>query len=107
MLIRPEQIRMLPGDRIGVANGSAVVATVIEHVYYGSDTVVRLSLRSPSGTIVTVRASGQEVPSAGETVELSVRGEVVIFPAPASHDPYVAPGDLSNPPTSELEAGHL
>jgi iron(III) transport system ATP-binding protein len=105
VLIRPEQIRIAPDDGTDLESAGAITATVIEHVYYGADTLVRLSLRSPSGTIVTARVSGQEVPSAGQSIELTVVGVVVVFPARAPNGANALPADPSNPPPSELEAG--
>jgi iron(III) transport system ATP-binding protein len=82
VLVRPEQIRLSPASGNGAGAGEpAVAARVLEHVYYGADSVVRLSLEGAEGATVKARASGQELPGAGERVALSVNGPVVVFPA--------------------------
>jgi iron(III) transport system ATP-binding protein len=82
VLIRPEQVRMrAAGASAGEDESGAVRATVLEHAFYGADTVVRLSLESPSETIVKARASGVEIPATGRAVELTVEGPVLAFPA--------------------------
>jgi iron(III) transport system ATP-binding protein len=85
VLIRPEQIVMSEthGADESAPGGAeeGVWARVLEHVYFGADTVVRLSLEEPSGRIVKARASGQEMPMKGSRVKLTVAGPVVVFPA--------------------------
>ncbi len=84
VLIRPEQIEM---TRCAVNGASPpdgrVLARVMEHAYYGADTVVTLSLQGTGETVVKARASGQEIPAAGEVLELAVLGPVVVFPTRA------------------------
>jgi iron(III) transport system ATP-binding protein len=77
VMIRPEQIHLtLPGG----ANGAGITARVIDHAYYGPDTVVRLSLDGSPQMIVRARTFDHEIPGAGEHVELTVLGPVVVFP---------------------------
>jgi iron(III) transport system ATP-binding protein len=75
VMIRPEQIQLVPD-----ANGDAVMAMVLEHIYYGPDTVVRLALRGPTPPIVKARTFDHEIPPVGALVALAVRGPVVVFP---------------------------
>jgi iron(III) transport system ATP-binding protein len=86
VLIRPEQIHLRPGEDSCASDGATIAAKgrVIEHVYYGADTVVRLSLESPPGRIVKARVSGQEIPTSGRDLELTVLGPVVVFPTRAT-----------------------
>jgi iron(III) transport system ATP-binding protein len=79
VMVRPEQIRMTTLS--GTATG-AVRAHVIDHAYFGPDTVTRLTLEGSPQILVKARSFDQEVPAIGETVELSVVGPVVAFPAP-------------------------
>jgi iron(III) transport system ATP-binding protein len=81
VLIRPEQIHMRALYGSDGGGQGAVRATVLEHAFYGADTVVRLSLESPPGTIVKARASGVEIPETGRSVDLTVDGPVLVFPA--------------------------
>ncbi len=80
VMIRPEQIHLARPSGAGSANGHAVVARVVDHTYYGPDTVVRVSLRDPSRMIVNARTFDREIPEVGELVELTVLGPVVVFP---------------------------
>jgi iron(III) transport system ATP-binding protein len=70
VLIRPEQIRFESR-----ADG---IADVVGSTYHGADTVVRLSLQD--GTTVVARTFDQEVPPAGERVQLVVAGTVAVYP---------------------------
>jgi iron(III) transport system ATP-binding protein len=102
-LIRPEQIAVSVGVETGRpraagaraggasaaganddpsagADGRGVRARVTEHVYYGADTVLGVTLEDRSATVVKARVSGQEAPAPGEAVRLDVRGPVVVFP---------------------------
>jgi iron(III) transport system ATP-binding protein len=81
VLVRPEQIRLSRSSANGAgADEGAVAARVLEHVYYGADSVMHLSLEEPAGVTVKARAAGQELPGAGERVVLNVHGSVVVFP---------------------------
>jgi iron(III) transport system ATP-binding protein len=83
VMIRPEQIHMAPRNSANGGNGHGVVATVIDHAYYGPDTVVRLSLGGSPEQIIKARTFDQGVLCVGERVELAVRGPVVVFPPQA------------------------
>jgi iron(III) transport system ATP-binding protein len=99
VLIRPEQIHMTPANGSAAGAVGAARARVIEHVYYGASTVVRLSLERPPGASLKARVSGQELPAPGEAVELAVLGPVVVFPAraaSAAHPSFGAEPDPSS-----------
>jgi iron(III) transport system ATP-binding protein len=83
VMIRPEQIHLARRNSTNGSNGSGVTATVIDHAYYGPDTVVRLSLGGSPEQIVKARTFDQGVPGVGELVELAVLGPVVVFPPQA------------------------
>jgi iron(III) transport system ATP-binding protein len=71
VMIRPEQIRIVPGADI-----EAVVEKV---VFYGHDASVML--RSTLGShSVQIRVAGHAHPQVGDTVRLAVEGEVVAYP---------------------------
>jgi iron(III) transport system ATP-binding protein len=81
VLVRPEQLRLSRDTGNGVPGGEGIVAArVLEHAYYGAESVLRLALEQAGGTIVKARVSGQELPGAGELVALAVDGPVVVFP---------------------------
>jgi iron(III) transport system ATP-binding protein len=83
VMIRPEQIQ-LRRDSADTGDGEAGVrATVLDDVYYGPETVVRLALESDPSTIVRARTFAREIPAKGERVELLVRGPVVVYPRAA------------------------
>jgi iron(III) transport system ATP-binding protein len=84
VMIRPEQIQLTRHGGAGGsngANGANITAEVIDHVYYGPDTVLRLSIDGAARTIVKARTFDHEVPGVGEVVGLAVLGPVVVFPA--------------------------
>jgi iron(III) transport system ATP-binding protein len=71
VMIRPEQIRLAP---------DGIAAEVVDHVYYGSETVVRLVLADGSRTPIVAKSFDQEVPAAGARVHVVVSGPVAAFP---------------------------
>ncbi len=77
VMIRPEQIRLGAGDSNG---GQGATARVLSHSCYGPDTVVRLAL-GPTATSIDARTFDQDVPAAGELVEVSVVGSAFTYPA--------------------------
>jgi iron(III) transport system ATP-binding protein len=79
VMIRPEQIR-LGASASGGAGGHGVTARVLSHSCYGPDTVVRLAL-GPAATSIEARTFDQDVPIAGELVEVSVVGSAFTYPA--------------------------
>jgi iron(III) transport system ATP-binding protein len=90
VMIRPEQIQLMR-DVCGDGSGEeSVRARVIDQVYYGPDTVIRLALESDPGTVVKTRTFIHNVPAAGEIVGLIVNGPVVVYPPLAQ-----ANGDLA------------
>ncbi len=79
-MLRPEQIQVRPASAPG-AGGHVVRAEVIDRTYHGPDTLLRLTLESPPGTVVTSRTFAQDLPEPGGVVELEVSGPVVAYPA--------------------------
>jgi iron(III) transport system ATP-binding protein len=79
VMIRPEQIHLTRRNGTSDTNGNRVKAKVIDHAYYGAHTVVRLSLDGPSQMILKARTFDPRIPTAGEPVELTILGPVVIF----------------------------
>ncbi len=77
VMIRPEQLELVRRERSD--GGDDVTATVLDHVYYGPDTVVRLSLDGAEETIVKARTFDHQTPLAGERVGLAVLGPVIVF----------------------------
>ena len=103
VLIRPEQIRMSPTLDADATEGQTVTATVLDHIYYGPDTVVTLSVDGPARTVVKARTSDQRAPAPGEEVELAVAGPVVVFPGQAA-DPRLEPlGQVARPLAGDLQ----
>lgn len=81
VMVRPEQVQLV---RNGGAPSNAATATVIDHTYYGAETVLGLRLNGPDTTVIKARILDRELPAVGEAVRLVVSGEVVAFPLPAS-----------------------
>ncbi len=73
VMIRPEQIRVLPMEASGVAAQTESVA------FYGPDATVRL--RVQDDVMLVARMAGHLVPAPGSTVRVQVEGEVMAFPA--------------------------
>jgi iron(III) transport system ATP-binding protein len=71
VMIRPEQIQLA---------AAGVPAEVVDHVYYGPETVVRLVLADDSRTPIAVKSFTQEAPPAGALVNLIVSGPVAAYP---------------------------
>lgn len=83
VMIRPEQIHLVRRSRSNGADGGGIAARVIDHAYYGPDTVVRLSLDESGETVIKARTFDHEIPGVGELVEFTVIGPVVVFPPAA------------------------
>ena len=79
VMIRPEQIRLDDGGSGAESAAHAVAADVVDHSYYGPDTVVRLLLRDGARTPIVIRTFGPELPAAGETVGVVVSGPVSVY----------------------------
>lgn len=84
VMVRPEQIRVVPADasdRIGEGFRAAVVDQV---TFFGHDASVALRLMNASSEAtqmaIRARVSGHRVPRVGEHVRLSVDGEVIAYP---------------------------
>jgi iron(III) transport system ATP-binding protein len=80
VMIRPEQIHLKTPTQPNGATPTVVMAKVVDHAYYGPDTVLSLSLQERPRTIVKARTFDQQIPGVGELVDLSVVGPVVVFP---------------------------
>ncbi|SUX56140.1 ABC transporter ATP-binding protein [Chromobacterium vaccinii] len=76
VLLRPEQIRLLPAGDAGVQ------ARVLDVSFYGHDASVRLVL--DDGGLLAARVPGHRCPQPGETVALQVEGEAACFAAAGS-----------------------
>jgi iron(III) transport system ATP-binding protein len=79
VMIRPEQVRFHALDMLGGAAGNAIIARVVDHAYFGPDTVVHLSLEGSPQLSVKARTFDHELPAVGERVATAVRGPVVVF----------------------------
>jgi iron(III) transport system ATP-binding protein len=87
VMIRPEQLRLLPAPQAPRASGSGPLAEVTGERYYGPDTAVRLLLQDAARTPLLARTSDPNVPGAGEIVELSVVGPVAVYPSSTTTAP--------------------
>jgi iron(III) transport system ATP-binding protein len=81
VMVRPEQIVLGRPRPAGTASPGLgpPTATVTDCTYYGSETVVHLSLGGSSDP-VTARCHSHDGPQPGEVVELGVSGPVVAYP---------------------------
>ncbi|MFG2073031.1 ABC transporter ATP-binding protein [Nonomuraea maritima] len=79
VLIRPEQIGILPDD----ASSGGVPAVAGAVSYFGHDATVELAVQ-PDRTRVTARVMGTRAPDPGTRVRLSVSGPVIVFPVDGS-----------------------
>lgn len=95
VMIRPEQIETVQEPTTG--EGQAL-ARVIDHTYYGPDTVLQLALESDPNAIVKARTFSEEIPAVGELVALTVRGPVVVYPRQASYAETVLDGTVAKSP---------
>jgi iron(III) transport system ATP-binding protein len=108
VLVRPEQIHMIRHEQAAEATGECVAATVLDHVYYGADTVVLLSLPAAAPSVVKARTSIGEPPAVGQSVQLSVVGPVVVFPAPTTSPASVfRPQASAAAPTTRARGAHI
>lgn len=78
VMVRPEQIRILPNSKSGIVKARVLAAT-----YYGHDASVRLSIAEVN-TIIVARISSQTMPQPGSEVGLWVEGTVVAYSCGAS-----------------------
>jgi iron(III) transport system ATP-binding protein len=76
VLLRPEQIRLLPP----ASTGQAPQASVLDVSFSGHDACVRLVLAN--GSLLAARVPGYSCPQPGQTVALQVEGAVACFAAP-------------------------
>jgi iron(III) transport system ATP-binding protein len=84
VMIRPEQVRLVPAGPPGASVSGGVAAEVVGHSYNGPDTVLRLELSDGSRTPVAAKTFDQEVPAAGELVHVAVHGPVAVYPPQAA-----------------------
>ncbi len=80
-MIRPEQILVCRLQATGADDGPQATATVVDHTYYGPDTVLWLRLDGAGAAVIRARTLEREVPAVGERVALTVGGEVVVYSA--------------------------
>ena len=62
-------------------NGAGITARVLDHVYYGPDTVVRLSLDGAARMIVKARTFDHEVPASASVSSWRCSARSIVFPA--------------------------
>ena len=74
VMLRPEQIRLLP------AHAAGIEARVEQVTFFGPDATVRLRA-AEGGVVLSARVAGHLSPVPGEDVRLLVEGTVVAFPA--------------------------
>jgi iron(III) transport system ATP-binding protein len=79
-MIRPEQIQMHRLDGPGDRHEPGVIATVVDHTYYGPDTVLWLRVDDEQATVIKARTLERELPAVGERVAVTVAGEVIVYP---------------------------
>jgi iron(III) transport system ATP-binding protein len=82
VMVRPEQIRLLFVDEQPVSGVRALEAVVSEVTFNGQDASVLLQLltdHSTSTTVVRARVPGHRIPRPGETVRVSVDGDVLAY----------------------------
>lgn len=94
--LRPEQVALAAGR-----TGGTVPAQVVEHRYYGPDTVIRARLAS--GELVAVRSRGYQPLPSGTTVELAVRSDLLAYPDQGRRDGSAA-GRPARPPKRRIRA---
>ncbi len=92
VMVRPEQIGLLPPGSVGCAQGRVLGVT-----FYGHDAVVEIALAGAAGTAISARLFSANLPEPGEAVGVAVQGAVVAYPVPRSgaaplHDGSVVPG---------------
>jgi len=75
VLLRPEQIRLLP---LSGADGEAR-AQVLEVIFYGHDACVRLRTGGATPVELTARVPGHSSPAPGQEVVLAIEGCVAAF----------------------------
>jgi iron(III) transport system ATP-binding protein len=75
LMVRPEQIRLLPPDTAGCAQGQVLGVT-----FYGHDAVVEIALAGTADTAIAARLFSRNLPEPGETVGIAVQGAVVAYP---------------------------
>ena len=83
VLLRPEQLRL--------TGSGAVLATVVETVFHGHDSTVRLDA---GGVVVHSRIAGSSLPAVGERVGVEVDGPGRMYPGrtyPAARSPVEVP----------------
>ncbi|HTJ89369.1 MAG TPA: ABC transporter ATP-binding protein [Acidocella sp.] len=87
LMVRPEQIRLLPPDTAGCAQGQVLGVT-----FYGHDAVVEIALAGTADTAIAARLFSRNLPEPGETVGIAVQGAVVAYPvAPSGAAPSQEP----------------
>ena len=89
IMVRPEQIRLLPPDSAGCAQGRVLGVT-----FYGHDAVAEVALVGAASTTISTRLFSRDLPEPGEEVGVAVQGEVVAYPLPGS-DAYDLEDDMN------------
>ena len=87
VMVRPEQIRLLPPDATGLARGQVLGVT-----FYGHDAVVDIALAAEAGTTISARLFSLDLPEPGTTVAIKIEGPVVAYPSSQSSATPLAGG---------------
>jgi iron(III) transport system ATP-binding protein len=78
VMIRPEQVTLAGDGNTGVG------ATVVEHAFFGAETLIRLVLAKDSTISLMARTLAQDIPPPGRGVSVDVLGRVRAYPRDAS-----------------------
>jgi iron(III) transport system ATP-binding protein len=81
IMVRPEQIRLLPPDTEGCARGQVLGVT-----FYGHDAVAEIALAGAADTTISARLFSSDLPAPGEAIGVAVQGTVVAYPRQASDE---------------------
>lgn len=95
VLVRPEQIRLLPSG-LSSGAGAAIHAIVTGVSFFGPDANVQFQLRDggQDGKLTT-RVPGYLAPLPGDPIRLVVEGEVMAYPMAGDGRVLVSPADLT------------
>jgi iron(III) transport system ATP-binding protein len=79
VMVRPEQIRLLPPETAGCVHGRVLGVT-----FYGHDAVAEIALAGVADMTISARLFSRDLPQPGEAVGIAVQGAVVVYPVPGS-----------------------
>jgi hypothetical protein len=83
VVVRPEQMELRPAPSRLVLHGdeAARPGTVSNTTFFGSQTIVEVTLDGSDRTTVTVMAFSHRAPDVGARVEVAVSEPVLIYPS--------------------------